>query len=125
MTNKQIGTEFEREVVRLLSRTGYWVHFIVPDARGSQPFDIIASKDDAPIVGDCKTCKSRWFTIERLEETQKTSLDLWLAKGNKRAYVFIKHEDSIYQVPYPLIKALAKIDLNDDSMEQYLLCGSS
>lgn len=121
MTNKQLGTEFEREVVRLLSRIGYWAHFIVPDARGSQPFDIVASKDDKPIVGDCKTCQSRYFSVSRLEDNQVMAFDLWLARGNKRAYVWIKHEDKIYQVPYPLVKALGKVDLHDKSMEQYLI----
>ena len=39
MNNKKLGTEFEREAVTLLSQKGYWVHFITPDSRGSQPFD--------------------------------------------------------------------------------------
>ena len=45
MNNKIIGTAFEKEMCELLANRGYWVHFITPDNRGAQPFDIIAVKD--------------------------------------------------------------------------------
>jgi Holliday junction resolvase len=113
MNNKKLGTEFEREVVTLLSQKGYWVHFITPDARGSQPFDIIASKDNEPIVADCKTSVSNRFAISRLEENQIMAFDRWYSCGNKKMYVFIKYNEKIYQVPYLMIKGLGKINLEE------------
>ena len=113
MNNKKLGTEFEREVVKLLSQKGYWVHFITPDASGKQPFDIIASKDNSPIVGDCKTNATKWFNISRLEDNQITALDLWLRTGNSRAFVFIKYNDKIYCIPYRMLQGLKRINLED------------
>lgn len=113
MNNKRLGTAFEREVVDLLSQKGYWVHFITPDARGSQPFDIIASKDGCPFVADCKTSSVKWFNISRLEENQKMAFDLWLKTGNTFAYVFIKYNDKILITSYELLKRKGRIDLDN------------
>ena len=113
MNNKKLGTEFEREVVMLLSQKGYWVHFITPDSRGSQPFDIIASKDNIPIVADCKTSAKKWFSISRLEENQIMAFELWFKKGNRYAFVIIKYEDKVYQIPYRMLKGLEKINLEE------------
>lgn len=97
----------------LLSQKDYWVHFITPDARGSQPFDIIASKDDKPIVGDCKTSSVKWFNISRLEENQVMSMELWLKKRNSYAFVFVKYNEKIYQIPYRMLKGLKRINLEE------------
>lgn len=113
MNNKRLGTEFEGEVVKLLSQQGYWVHFITPDASGSQPFDIIASKNDMPIVIDCKTSVAKWFNISRLEENQKMAFELWLKKGNKYAFVVIKYNDKIYCIPYRMLQGLKRMNLED------------
>ena len=114
MNNKRLGTEFEREVVTLLSKRGYWVHFITPDSRGSQPFDIIASKDDRPIVADCKTSSKKWFNISRLEENQIMAFELWLKRGNSKAFIFIKYNEKIYQIPYRMLKGLQIINLEEN-----------
>ena len=119
MNNKRLGTEFEREVVTLLSQMGYWVHFITPNKYGSQPFDIIASKDDKPLVADCKTSEKKWFSISRLEENQIMEFDLWFKTGNKKAYVIIKYNDKIYQIPYLMIKGIGKINL--DNCESFII----
>ena len=113
MNNKRLGTEFEREVVTLLSKRGYWVHFITPDARGSQPFDIIASKDNIPLVADCKTSVKKWFSISRLEENQIMAFELWLKRGNTKAFIFIKYNEKIYQIPYRMLKGLQRINLEE------------
>ena len=113
MNNKRLGTEFEREVVELLSQQRYWVHFITPDARGSQPFDIIASKYDIPIVGDCKTSSVKWFNISRLEENQIMAFEKWFETGNKYAYIFVKYNNKIYELPYKLLKSLGKVNLEE------------
>lgn len=113
MNNKKLGTEFEREVVNILSRKGFWVHFITPDASGSQPFDIIASKDNIPIVADCKTNATKWFNISRFEDNQITAFEKWFITGNKYAFVFIKYNEKIYQIPFRMIAGLKKINLEE------------
>jgi Holliday junction resolvase len=113
MNNKKLGTEFEREVVKLLSQKGYWVHFITPDARGSQPFDIIASRNDSPFVIDCKTSATKWFNISRLEDNQIMAFELWLKKGNKYAFVVIKYNGKIYCIPYRMLQGLKRMNLED------------
>lgn len=113
MNNKKLGTEFEGEAVTLLSRMGYWVHFITPDASGKQPFDIIASKDNFPIAVDCKTSANKWFNISRLEDNQITAFELWLDRGNEHAFVLIKYNDKIYCIPYRMLKGLKRINLED------------
>lgn len=114
MNNKRLGTAFEREVVNLLSQNGYWVHFITPDASGSQPFDIIASMSDYPLVADCKTSATKWFSISRLEENQKMAFDLWLKKGNNRALIFVKYKTKIYAIPYIFLESKKRINLLDE-----------
>ncbi len=113
MTNKKLGTEFERELVDILSQQGYWVHFITPSSSGSQPFDVIASKDNIPIVADCKTSSTKYFNISRLEDNQIMAFELWLNKGNKYAFIFIKYNDRIYRIPYRMLAGLKKLNLED------------
>ena len=112
MNNKKLGTEFEQEVCNLLAQRGYWVHFIVPDARGAQPFDVIAVKDGHAYAIDCKTCFANSFNISRLEENQISSFELWLKRGNEMPCVAVKHNDRIYRIPYSDLKAKTSIKLN-------------
>ena len=104
MNNKKLGTAFEREVCELLAQRGYWVHFIVPDARGAQPFDIIAVKDGKAYAIDCKTSVLGRFSSTRLEDNQISAFDRWLACGNSMPYIFVKHNSKVYAVPYSELK---------------------
>ena len=114
MNNKKLGTEFEQEVCELLASKGYWAHFITPDARGAQPFDIIAVKNGRAIAADCKTCVANWFHITRLEENQISAFELWLRCGNEMPQVFVKHNDKVYMIPYGRIKEEGKIKINEE-----------
>lgn len=113
MNNKRLGTAFEREAVKRLSEQGYWVHFITPDNSGKQPFDIIASKDNMPFVADCKTSATKNFNITRLEDNQIMAFDLWLSRGNTSAFILIKYNESVYKIPYRMLKGLKKINLEE------------
>lgn len=104
MNNKKIGTAWEKECCKILRDMGYWVHFIVPDARGAQPFDIVAVKDGKALAIDCKTCVADTFTMARLEDNQKMSFEHWLKCGNEMPLILIKHNDSVYCVPYHTLK---------------------
>jgi len=111
MNNKKLGTAFEKRMVDYLSQRGYWVHFISPDNRGSQPFDIIAVKDGLALALDCKTCKDKIFRISRLEENQIMAFEKWLTCGNANPFIAVEHDDRIIMIDYCELKQKGKIDL--------------
>lgn len=111
MNNKKLGTAFERKMVEQLSSQGYWVHFISPDNRGSQPFDIIAVKNGLAVAIDCKTCKDKVFRFGRLEENQIFAFEKWLACGNANPFIAVEHDDRIIMIDYIELKEKGKIDL--------------
>ena len=111
MNNKKLGTEFEREVCDILNRNGYWVHFITPDARGAQPFDIIAVKNGNAYAIDCKTCAAKSFNISRLEDNQIMAFEKWMACGNTIPCIFVKHDGHIQVINYAELKELKSIRL--------------
>ena len=113
MNNKDIGTEFEQDFCKLLASKGYWVHFIVPDSRGAQPFDVVAAKDGKPYAFDCKTCVANTFNINRLEDNQITSFERWMRCGNPEPVVAVKHKDEIYYIGYLELKEKRSIKLED------------
>ena len=115
MNNKKLGTDFEREMVDILSKNGYWVHFISPDNRGAQPFDIIAVRDGIAIAADCKTCEDHIFRLDRLEWNQQTAFQRWIRCGNGMPVLFVKHNKQIYMVDYGRLSREKKVDLDEMS----------
>ena len=111
MNNKVIGTEWEQECCEILKSNGYWVHFITPDSRGAQPFDIIAVKNGIAKAIDCKTCVSSVFSINRLEYNQIYAFDKWCECGNQMPEIWIKHMDKVYIVCYAELKEKGKVEL--------------
>lgn len=81
MSNKSRGTAFEREFARMLAGHDFWVHCISDNANG-QPFDVIAARDGVSYVFDCKDCSHERFPLSRIEENQKTAMELWWGCGN-------------------------------------------
>lgn len=119
MNNKTLGTAFERRMCELLALKGYWVHFIVPDARGAQPFDIIAVKNEKAIAIDCKTCVADTFNISRLEDNQIMAFEKWLNVGNSEPIIAVEHKDGIYIIPYIDIKVQKSVKIaNYGGIEQ-------
>lgn len=114
MNNKQLGTKFEKQMVGLLSEQGYWVHFMSPDNRGAQPFDIIAVKDGMAMALDCKTCVNRYFSIGRLEINQMMAFDKWISCGNATPFIAVLHKEKIIMIDYLELKMKGKIDLEKE-----------
>ena len=114
MNNKKHGTAFERLVVRRIAETGAWVHFLSPDERGAQPFDIIAVKDGIASAIECKTqdSKNRYFSISRLEDNQIMAFEKWLACGNAEPLICIEYKSGIKVVSYTQLKKERKVDLD-------------
>lgn len=119
VSNKKIGSDFEKKVCELLSKDGWWVHFIEPKQSGAQPFDIIAVRDGRAIAIDCKTCVSNRFSIDRLEYNQVFAFEKWLACGNSEPYVVVEHNDDIYIVPYLYLKKNKAVKMED--MDKWIL----
>lgn len=111
MNNKRIGSDFEREICDLLAKDGYWAHFIAPDARGAQPFDIIAVKGGRAVAIDCKTCVAKYISISRLEDNQIMAFEKWVACGNGEPLVAVRHEGSVVLISYSDLKKRGKINL--------------
>ena len=113
MNNKKKGTAFEKEMCDLLAIKGYWVHFIAPDARGAQPFDIIAVKNGYALAMDCKTCVANTFNISRLEDNQIFAFERWIKCGNEPPMIAVKHGEEIYIISYRELKQERSIRLCD------------
>ena len=111
MNNKKLGTKFEKRMVDILSESGYWVHFISPDSRGSQPFDVIAVKNGLAVAIDCKTCKDKIFRIGRLEDNQIMAFEKWISCGNLNPFIAVEHDDQVIMIDYCELKKKGKIDL--------------
>lgn len=114
MNNKKLGTSFEKRICEIYAQNGYWVHFISPDARGSQPFDIIAVKNGHVTVFDCKTCKDHIFRISRLEDNQIMAFEKWIDCGNGIPWIAVEHDERIYMISYTRLKIEQKIDLDKE-----------
>lgn len=114
MNNKRLGSMFERELCDVLADKGYWVHFIAPDNRGAQPFDVIAVKDGKPLAIDCKTSVRDAISIGRLETNQILAFEHWIKCGNGNPIVAVKHKGDIYFVLYLELKRCSTIKLTED-----------
>ena len=116
MNNKKSGTEFERLVMKKLSAASdTWVHFLSPDERGAQPFDIIAVKDGVACAIECKTQddKNKWFPLSRLEDNQKMSFEKWIACGNGEPIICVLYKGYIKTLSYTELKEKGKVNLDE------------
>lgn len=109
MNNKKLGSKFEKEICQRLASKGYWVHFIVPDIRGAQPFDIIAVKNGTAYAIDCKTCVADVFNISRLEDNQVMAFEKWERCGNICPVIIVEHKEDILCIEYDVLKKYGKI----------------
>lgn len=101
------GSQFERIMVRALADHGYWAHRIEPDARGAQPFDIIAVGYGVVIAADCKVCQNGRFVFSRLEENQRMAFSVVMSrnegKANVRTGIFAWYDEEAYWLDYEYI----------------------
>lgn len=114
MNNKKLGTQWEKDFCDMLASQGYWVHFMTPDNRGAQPFDVIAVKAGEAYAYDCKTCASDTFSIDRLEDNQVMAFEKWIRCGNTNPNIAVLHDNKIYLIEYAQLKNFGRIKLNDD-----------
>ena len=124
MTNKKLGNDFETEFCEILSRHGFWAHNFAQKKEG-QPADVIASINKQPALIDCKVCSTkRGFRLDRREENQLLSMELWHKTGNGFGWFALKFDDEIIMVPAPVLGRLndvkSYITLADIKKNYYL-----
>lgn len=117
MNNKRLGNEFEKEMAERLRKKGWWVTFMTPKQHiGSQPCDLIAIKDDKPVLIDCKTCKTKWFRISRIEENQWQAYKKFKQCGNGNYVLAVKYNEIVFIIPLDTIdRTQESIDLENQS----------
>lgn len=110
-SNKKLGTDFEKAVCKRFQEKGYWVHFLSPDHRGAQPFDIIAVKDGFAFAIECKTLSDsqKYFNISRIEENQKMAFEKWISCGNGMPMIAVWHKDKFTMISWDDLKQEGKI----------------
>lgn len=87
------------------------MHFLTPDKRGAQPFDLLAVKNGVALAIDCKTCADPIFRLSRLEDNQRYAFTRWMERGNGTPYLLVKHDEYIYWISYSRLLKEEKIDL--------------
>lgn len=117
MNNKKIGSTFEKNFMNYLSKLGYWCTFLEGTNHiGSQPFDIVACKDNKMWAIDCKTLnnKNGLFPISRIEENQRLAYKRFKKCGNDNFFIAILWENNVYLIPmYEILFEEKSIDLKN------------
>ena len=99
-TNRTVGTRFEEELCELLAEHGWWAHNMAQNQVG-QPADVIAVKNNIPVLIDCKVCENNRFPLSRIEGNQEGAMTLWEARGNAYCYFAMKLANGeIYMVSF-------------------------
>lgn len=105
MSNKSTGTAFEREFAQTLSENGFWAHCLKDNSNG-QPFDVIAARNGATFVFDCKDCQGEAFRLSRIEENQHNAMTLWRDTGNRQGMFAIRIQGIVILVSHLMIALL-------------------
>lgn len=106
MSNKKTGTKFERDFCLLLRENGFWAHGFQCNRNG-QPCDVIAARDGASWLFDCKSCEKNYFRLDRMEENQLNSMEMFRLTGNRRGmFAIIFPDKQIYLADYLVLKNL-------------------
>ena len=97
LSNKAAGSAFERELAQMLFNKGYWVHLLTQN-RAGQPADLIAAKNGRTYLIDCKNCTQNEFDLTRIEENQRTAMEMWKMRGNGVGWFALKTKYGIYML---------------------------
>ena len=116
ISNKKLESDFEREFCEILVNNGFWVHNFVQNHDG-QPADVIAVKNRAAVLIDCKVCKNDKFPLSRIEENQKSSMELWEKRAKWQGWFALKTSEGIFMIELldllELSKSKKSLNLSD------------
>lgn len=106
MSNKSVGTQFEREFAARLAAEGFWVHRF-QDNKNGQPCDVIAAKHGKAYLFDCKNCQKELFDLRRVEENQYNAMQFFYVTGNRRGMFAVRYPDEeVFLVDFQLLYSL-------------------
>lgn len=109
MTNKKLGNDFESELCEMLAKEGFWVHNFTQNQAG-QPADIIAVKNEMAFLIDAKVCSDNKFSLSRIEENQKNSMELWHDCKNGTGWFALLVGDEVFMMAYSHIKVMNTVN---------------
>ena len=110
MTNKKLGNDFEADLCEMLFKEGFWVHNFTQNQAG-QPADIIAVKNGKAFLIDAKVCSDNKFSLSRIEENQKNSMDLWNDYcGNGTGWFALLVGDEVFMMAYSHIEVMNTVN---------------
>lgn len=121
MNNKQAGNEFEREFCEMLSKDGFWSHFMGGSKNG-QPADIIAVRNERSYLIDAKDCQNDKFEFRRIEDNQRMAMRVWELCGNNQGLFALNTSKGVYMLTYGMVQVLEMADiksLNMQAIEKY------
>lgn len=105
LSNKKLGNDFERVFCEKLAENGFWVHNMA-QKRDGQPADVIAVFRNIPHLIDCKVCSNGTFDLSRVEENQRSAMELWVCCGNFYSwFAILLPNDEIWMIPFKSILA--------------------
>lgn len=122
MSNKKLGTKFERDYLKRLADNEWWAHFLNPDASGAQPFDILALRGSETMAIDCKTCASNRFPLSRIEDNQFWAFRSIIWKCDAYCGIAVLHNNEIYLIPFEhILSAQRRNESSIELKEEYRL----
>lgn len=106
MSNRKLGTDFEREFCEILHAYGWWAYNLAQKP-GGQPFDVLCANYGSVWAVDCKVCSNNRFDFKRVEQNQLLAMESWEKRSGRMAWFALKLSDgSIYMVDYRRIRYL-------------------
>lgn len=90
--NKNIGNEYEGKFVELMSRNGWWCHLFAYKPEG-QPCDVVALRDNVPLLIDVKHCSGSKFYFRNIQPNQRNCFEMAYRRGNTNCGFAIYFEE--------------------------------
>lgn len=133
MNNKKRGNAFEEYVCKFFANKGFWVRPLYAGDNGSQPFDILAMKNQGGVrvtyAVDCKTLKGTKFPLSRIEYNQEIGFQFFRQKcGDEHTYYkffILVNGEKIYALDALYLINLKKAGVRSiDVIEEGVHCGN-
>lgn len=122
MNNKRLGNAFEKQFCILASEHGFWCHRL-QDNKNGQPADVLMSKNNTPVLLDCKVCENSVFPLSRIEENQWNAMTMWLRKGNKYAMFALEINKEVWMISFEALKCYKDNGVKQLNLTQILTQG--
>lgn len=106
--NRKTGVSFEQRLCISLSGYGFWAHNLAQKSQG-QPFDVLAAKNGSAYPIDCKVCEKDTFKLDRIEDNQSSSMELWRDTGNGEGWFALELSNgAVYFISYSTMEGLIR-----------------